>query len=145
VLPRRFFGYLNRRFETPVLNIVLLAVITLIAVGLDLAQATSLINFGAFTAFTVVNLCVIVFFFRQRHTGALGWVRGILFPALGAVVDVYLLLQLGGLAKILGVTWLVVGVIYLAVLTRGFRTQPPQLSLDDRRAAPESVTVGGGR
>jgi hypothetical protein len=75
----------------------------------------------------------------------LGWVRGILLPALGAVVDVYLLLQLGGLAKVLGVTWLVAGVVYLAVLTRGFRRQPPRLSLDDRRTAPESVSVGDGR
>src|SRR4051812_23538835 len=124
VLPRRFFGYLSRRFETPVFNIVLLAVITLIAVGLDLTQATSLINFGAFLAFSVVNVCVIVHFLRQRHTGTLGAVRGLVLPALGAVVDLYLLFQLDGLAKALGVGWLVIGVVYLAVLTRGFRRQP---------------------
>jgi amino acid transporter len=133
VLPRRFFGYLNRRFETPVLNIVFLAVLTLIAVTLDLAQATSLINFGAFMAFTVVNICVIVYFFRQRHTGTLGMVRGLLLPALGAVIDVYLLLHLSNLAKILGVTWLVIGVVYLALLTRCFRRPPPELSLDENR------------
>jgi putrescine importer len=141
VLPRRFFGYLNRRFETPVFNIVLLAVLTLIAVRLDLAQATSLINFGAFMAFTVVNVCAMVFFFRQRHTGTLGMVRGLVLPALGALVDVYLLLQLDNLAKILGVSWLVIGVVYLAVLTRGFRRQPPQLSLDDDRPASSSATA----
>jgi putrescine importer len=129
VLPRRFFGYLSRRFETPVFNIVLLAVITLIAVGLDLTQATSLINFGAFLAFSVVNVCVIVHFLRQRHTGTLGVVRGLVLPALGAIVDLYLLFQLDDLAKALGVGWLVIGVVYLAVLTRGFRRQPPQLSL----------------
>ncbi|MGY4646514.1 APC family permease [Mycobacterium sp. URHB0021] len=133
VLPRRFFGYLNRRFETPVLNIVFLAVITLIAVTLDLAQATSLINFGAFLAFTVVNICVIVYYYRQRSTGTLGVVRGLVLPALGAIIDVYLLFQLSGLAKVLGVTWLAIGVVYLAVLTRGFRRQPPQLSLDQNR------------
>ena len=77
VLPRRFFGYLNRRFETPVFNIVLIAVITLIAIGLDLSQATSLINFGAFMAFTVVNMCVILHFFRQRRTGELNVLRGV--------------------------------------------------------------------
>jgi putrescine importer len=133
VLPRRFFGYLNRRFETPVLNIVFLAVITLIAVTLDLTQATSLINFGAFLAFTVVNICVIVYYYRQRSTGTLGVVRGFMLPALGAIIDVYLLFQLSGLAKVLGVTWLAIGVLYLAVLTRGFRRQPPQLSLDQNR------------
>lgn len=141
VLPRRFFGYLNRRFETPVFNIVFLAVLTLIAVGLDLAQATSLINFGAFTAFTVVNVCVIVFFFRHRGTGMLGAVRGLLLPALGAIVDVYLLFQLSGLAKILGVGWLLLGIGYLAVLTRGFRRPPPSLHLDRIETPPEPVAA----
>jgi putrescine importer len=136
VLPKRFFGYLNRRFETPIFNIVLLGLITLIAVGLNLAQATSLINFGAFLAFTVVNVCVIVHFFRHRHTGTIGAVRGLVLPALGAAVDVYLLLQLDGLAKILGLTWLVLGIIYLAVLTRGFRRPPPRLSLDEPQSVP---------
>jgi putrescine importer len=149
VLPRRFFGYLNRRFETPVFNIVLLAVITLIAIGLDLAQATSLINFGAFTAFTVVNVCVTVYFYRQRGTGTLGVVRGLVLPALGALVDLYLLFQLDGLAKTLGVIWLGLGVVYLAVLTRGFRRQPPRLSLEatgvneelSPAEKPEAVTL----
>jgi amino acid transporter len=141
VLPRRFFGYLNRRFETPVFNIVFLAVLTLIAVTLDLAQATSLINFGAFMAFTVVNICVIVYFFRQRHTGTLGIVRGLLLPALGAVIDVYLLLQLSNLAKILGVGWLVIGAVYLAVLTRGFRRPPPELSLDENPPASRGTAA----
>ena len=95
VLPRRYFGYLNRRFETPVFNIVLIAVITLIAIGLDLSEATSLINFGAFMAFTVVNVCVILYFLRQRRTGEPSVLRGVVLPASGAVVDVYLLLHLG--------------------------------------------------
>ena len=142
VLPRRFFGYLNRRFETPILNIVLLGVLTLIAVSLNLSQATSLINFGAFLAFTVVNVCVVVLFFRLRPTGALGVARGLVLPVLGAVVDLYLLFQLDGLAKILGVTWLVIGVGYLAVLTRGFRSQPPQLSLDEDRGGTQPVDAG---
>lgn len=135
VLPRRFFGYLNRRFETPVFNIVLIAVITLIAIGLDLSQATSLINFGAFMAFTVVNVCVILHFFRQRRTGELNVLRGVVLPACGAVVDVYLLLHLAPLAKILGVVWLAVGVGYLAIMTRGFRRPPPQLSLGETDAS----------
>jgi len=134
VLPRRYFGYLNRRFETPVFNIVLIAVITLIAIGLDLSQATSLINFGAFMAFTVVNVCVILYFFRQRRTGEPSVLRGVVLPASRAVVDVYLL-HLGGLSTTLGVVWLADGVGYLAIMTRGFRRPPPQLSLGESDAS----------
>ena len=124
--------------------------ITLIAVGLNLAQATSLINFGAFLAFTVVNLCVIVHFVRNRGTGTIGVVRGVVLPALGAAVDGYLLLQLDELAKILGITWLVIGIGYLAILTRGFRRPPPQLSLDvdgpsERSEQNAGVVTAGGR
>jgi len=107
VLPRRYFGYLNRRFETPVFNIVLIAVITLIAIGLDLSEATSLINFGAFMAFTVVNVCVILYFLRQRRTGEPSVLRGVVLPASGAVVDV--LAASGRPVQDLGVVWLADG------------------------------------
>jgi len=133
VLPRRYFGYLNRRFETPVFNIVLIAVIILIAIGLDLSEATSLINFGAFMAFTVVNVCVILYFLRQRRTGEPSVLRGVVLPASGAVVDV--LAASGRPVQDLGVVWLAVGVGYLAIMTRGFRRPPPQLSLGESDAS----------
>ena len=56
VLPKGFFGRLSERFATPVLNIVLCGLIGLGALFLDVATSTSFINFGAFTAFTLVNL-----------------------------------------------------------------------------------------
>lgn len=133
VLPRRLFGQLSRRFETPVFNIILLAAITMVAAFFDLAQATSFINFGAFAAFTVVNVCVIVMTLRDRRLGQGGhlWM-GIIVPAIAALVDIYLLLQLDGLAKTLGVIWLAGGVVYLAVLTRGFRQRPPEARFEER-------------
>ena len=50
-------------------------------------------------------------------------------PLIGAVVDVYLLTQLGSAALTLGVIWMSIGVVYLLVLTRGLRVPPPELSL----------------
>lgn len=129
VFPRKIFGYIQPRFCTPVINIVLSGVVGLIALKLTVATSTSFINFGAFSAFTCVNLCVIAMFIRQRREQGLAQrvVPHVVFPAIGAVVDVYLLLHLDIDAKLLGLSWLTCGVLYLIYLTRGFRRPPPEI------------------
>lgn len=129
VLPKKFFGTLSPRFFTPVFNIVLCGLIGLGAVFLSVATSTSFINFGAFTAFTLVNLSVIGYFVRHRHEQRLNPLTYVVIPLIGAVVDVYLLTQLGSAALTLGVIWMSIGVVYLLVLTRGLRVPPPELSL----------------
>ena len=134
VLPKRIFGYVHPRFHTPAINVLVSGVVGLIALKLDVATSTSFINFGAFSAFTAVNLCVIAMFIRQRreHGPSQRFVPNVVFPAIGAIVDVYLLLHLDGKAKLLGVIWLTCGVLYLAYLTRGFRRPPPEMeSVED--------------
>ena len=139
VLPRRFFGRLNARFNTPLLNLILIGVVAMFGLGLSLDTATSFINFGAFLTFTMVNVCVIVHFVRTRRTGdRLSVAKFVVLPVVGAAVDLYLLTQLGPIALWLGIGWLVIGVVYLAVLTRGFRRTPPELHVEEREeeAAP---------
>lgn len=126
VLPKRVFGLVSERFHTPVFNIALAGIIGLAAIFLDVATSTSFINFGAFTAFTLVNLSVIGYFLRHRGD-RLNPLRYILVPVIGAAIDVYLLTRLDSRALILGVSWLGVGVIYLLVLTRGLTREPPDL------------------
>jgi amino acid transporter len=129
VLPKRIFGYIHPKFHTPMINVLVSGVVGLIALKLDVATSTSFINFGAFSAFTCVNLCVIAMFVRQRreHGPSQRFVPNVVFPAIGAVIDVYLLLHLDGKAKLLGVIWLTCGVLYLTYLTRGFRRPPPEM------------------
>lgn len=127
VLPQRLFGWVSERFGTPVFNIVLCGVLGLGAIFLDVTTSTSFINFGAFTAFTLVNLAVIAYFLRHRGQGLNGW-RYLVLPAVGAVIDAYLLVQLDNRALVLGLSWLTVGVIYLLVLTRGLTREPPEMT-----------------
>ncbi|WP_257643144.1 hypothetical protein [Micrococcus luteus] len=117
-LPRSFFGRLNAKRATPVLNIILTGVTGLGAIFLDVATSTSFINFGAFTAFTLVNIACISHFIRHRGEG-LSPLWFIVVPAVGALVGFYLLTQLDGRALTLGVVWLILGIAYLAFLTRG--------------------------
>jgi hypothetical protein len=55
----------------------------------------------------------------------------VVLPTLGAIVDVYLITKLGAHALLLGGGWLVLGVVYLLVLTRGLRKAPPEFSVED--------------
>jgi amino acid transporter len=127
VLPRRVFAYLHQRLQTPVFGIALVGVVGLVALTLDVSTSTSFINFGAFTAFTFVNLSVIAMYIRERGPV----LTRLIFPAIGAVVDVWLLINLDSIALTFGLIWLGIGVVYLAVLTRGFRSAPPEMTFEE--------------
>ncbi|WP_017792582.1 APC family permease [Leucobacter salsicius] len=140
VFPRRVFGFLHDKFRTPVFNLVLIALIGLIGQFLTVGDATSLINFGAFTAFAIANVCVIVLWYKNRNTMPLlkHLIGYIVIPVLGFAVDIFLLFQLSPLALTIGSIWLVAGLIYLAFLTKGFRRPAP--GLDVEAAEDETVT-----
>ncbi|GLW11170.1 amino acid permease [Microtetraspora sp. NBRC 13810] len=138
VLPRRLFGYVHPRYRTPAFGILLTGLVGLVALKLDVATSTSFINFGAFVAFTCVNLSVIAFWLRERRAGRpLGAFGHLAVPAVGAVVCLWLLTNLDSKAITLGLSWLVIGVVYLAVLTRGFRERPREMQFEE-----SETTVG---
>ncbi len=147
-LPRRIFGEVSRRFHSPVFNIVIIGVVGLAAVFLDVATSTSFINFGAFTAFTMVNVSVIVYYVKERRSGHhLNPIVYVAIPTIGAVITGYLLTKLDANAIILGLSWLGVGIIVLAVITKGFRKLPPELTYEKDEAptaAPSPSTVATG-
>lgn len=131
-LPRKVFGEISRRFRSPVVNLVIIGVVGLVAMFLDVATSTSFINFGAFVAFTMVNVSVIVYYFRQRRAGQRhNAVLYLVVPAIGAIITGYLLTRLDINAIVLGLSWLVLGVIVLAIVTKGFRQLPPEISYDE--------------
>ncbi len=127
VLPKSLFAKLNNAYKTPVPAILAVAVVGLLALQLDIATSTSFISFGAFTAFTLVNVAVIAYYLKNRSAdkNILGWV---LIPVIGALADAYLLLQLDANAKRLGLIWLGIGVVVLLVITKGFRQKTPEMS-----------------
>ena len=128
ILPPRVLGYIHPRYQTPALNIALAGVVGLIALALDVATSTSFINFGAFLAFTAVNLCVVRLYLAGRQGGEkIAVVPGLIFPLIGAIADIWLLVSLDRAAQILGVIWFAVGLAYLCWLTRFFRKPPPSV------------------
>ena len=74
-----------------------------------------------------MNLAVIAYFVRHRAERLNPW-RYVLLPAVGALIDIYLLTQLDSRALVLGLSWLGIGIVYLLVLTRGLTKQPPEMT-----------------
>jgi len=126
VLPRRVFARLHPRLRTPSVNLLLVGAMGLAALGLDVTTSTSFINFGAFLAFTLVNVSVIALY-RRGHPGVKNPLIGVVIPVLAALTDLYLLISLDRAARILGLAWLCLGILYLAGLTKFFRRPPPEM------------------
>lgn len=131
VMPKKLFGGLNNKFKTPTNAIILTGIVALFAIFLDVTKATAYINFGGFVAFIFVNISVIAQYFVKGHQrSAKGTFLYLIFPLIGAVLCLYLLIHLDKVAIILGCIWVVLGIIYLAVLTKGFKKEPPELGID---------------
>lgn len=127
-LPRRFFGVLSHRFHTPTKTIVLVSLISALALWIDLAMLASMISFGALVAFSGVNASVIKHHLmdqKRRHPSDL--VRYGLLPMTGLCLTGWLWTSLASQSLILGLVWISVGIVYLAILTRGFRGKPPMI------------------
>jgi amino acid transporter len=129
VLPKKVFGVLSERFNTPVTNIIVTAIIALLALKLSVETSTSFINFGAFSAFTLVNVSVVAhYFIKGKRRSFKDAIVFLVCPVIGAVACFYLLTNLDKDALILGCSWAAIGFIYLIFLTKGFKVAPPEMS-----------------
>ncbi len=114
MLPIRAFSYLHPRLRTPVFGIVLTGSMMLIGEWIDVETAASCVNFGAFSAFLSVNLCILIDHVKGRRElpgGAFKLVQA----AAGAVSTVWLLVSLHRSALTVGLLWLALGLGYLFV------------------------------
>ncbi len=130
ILPRRIFGFLHARYQTPTYSILIMGVISLSALFLSLSTAASLLNFGALLGFTMVNLSVVAhYFIRGRHRQGMDWVRYLLAPICGAAFTFIIWWNLDFTSKALGFIWIAIGIIYLAYTTKMFRKLPAEMEL----------------
>jgi amino acid transporter len=129
VISQRIFAYINPRYSTPTRSIYLMGAVSLVgALAMRFQLATELLNFGAFVGFILVNLSVIRhYYLRLGQRRGVHLFTNLLFPLAGALVCSYVWLSLTTKAKVVGFGWLAAGLVYLAVLTRGFRVPPKKL------------------
>ncbi|MGG1661611.1 APC family permease [Brevibacillus sp. NRS-1366] len=142
VIPRRIFGYLHPKSGIPIYNILLIGGLGMNAVFLTLDQVASIISFGAYTAFTFVNLCVIKHYFigSKTKTGK-EILLHFIFPCIGILFIAAMWFNISKIALILGVLWVSCGFVYLLFLTNGFKKPAPTLALDQSEKEPDSPSL----
>jgi putrescine importer len=123
VFPRKWFGRINPTSHTPVFNVVLVGIVSLLAIEFSLELISAFINFGALIAFSFVNASVIAYFAWRKGLRKTGRdiFKYIVMPGIGLVLTLLLWLNLHTEALIGGGIWLAAGLVYLAVITKGFR------------------------
>src|SRR5271156_5160972 len=105
------------RFMTPYVSTLAVAAVSLL-VGLLFADRiddlTRVVNFGALSGFVLLHLSVINhYLFRQRSAD---WLRHLVCPLAGLLIILYVLYEMDRAAKILGMSWVAIGVVYYLVL-----------------------------
>ena len=132
VLPKGFFGRLSPRFHTPVLATLAVAVVSLLALAVDLTFISEMVSFGALIAFSAVNLSVIKhFIIDEKHRGGHAMLSSLVLPGIGFCLTLWLWTSLSPRTLLIGAIWLILGIGYLAFVTRGFRRPTPMLDLTE--------------
>jgi amino acid transporter len=132
VLPRRLFGHLSPKTNVPSYNVVLMGVLTLAAIPLvNYELVATVLNFGAFLAFMGVNLAAIGEYYFRRRGGRPHIVGDLLLPGVGFLFCLAIWLSLPTPAKIAGGVWLLTGLLYDAIHSRGFRVRPAPIEFGD--------------
>ncbi len=125
VLPKRYFGSLDNRTNSPLFNTCFIGVITIVgSLTLSYEHAAEVLNFGAFLAFMGVNAAVIRTFFFNRRPGQRNLLIDVVTPTIGFLFCLTIWCSLPILAKWIGGGWLVAGILYQAIRTRGFTRTP---------------------
>lgn len=113
------FSKLHAKYQTPVFNLVLVGLISLLSIVMTLTMATAFINFGAMIAFLFVNLSVIGFYYvKQKKRDVKGTILYLILPSCGALFVLYLIISLNVYSLILGIIWGAIGVCYLIYLVK---------------------------
>ena len=126
VIPRRIFGHLDKNNAGPVYNVIIIGILALCgALLLNYEECARLINFGAFFAFMGVNIASMKeYFFNAENKNLRSVIVNLLPPLTGFVICLIIWLNLPLKTFIIGGSWMLAGIVYLAINTKGFRTKP---------------------
>lgn len=132
ILPKKVFGHMSGK-GVPVYNLAIVGAIGLVALFFtdNILGGVELVSFGALTGFILVNISVPFYFLKKKgeRGGKAIFNYGVL-PLIATVICAYLWLNMATTAKIVGVIWLAIGIIILAIKTKGFRQLPPEMDIE---------------
>jgi len=105
------------KYKTPYVSTILVSIISLI-VGLvfmnNSGVLSEIVNCGALTAFLIIHVAVVNHFLIKGHSH--DYWHHLIVPIIGFAVIAFVMINLNLLAKEIGGIWLVIGLIYYAIL-----------------------------
>jgi putrescine importer len=119
-IPKKFFGAIDPKNHIPRNNVIFVGALALAGAFLiSYERGAELLNFGALIAFMGVNAAALTRYYlraKEKH-----W-TDLVSPVLGFVVCFFIWLNLSPAAQKLGAIWMVIGIAYGAVKTKGFKS-----------------------
>jgi amino acid transporter len=117
-------GPVNATYLTATISVILGLYFVLTKKDFGLTLTSTLVNFGALTAFIALHVSVIVHYkMRKKSTDNL---RHVLIPILGIALLTFVVIKANVAAQRVGIIWAILGVLILVV--QFVRGKKPQLS-----------------
>lgn len=144
LLPKSVFAKVNKKWKTPHWNIIIIVSIEFIlGISANMTTLSNLVNYGALFGFATLNLSVIwLYYVKKKGEASLkqgsipNWkpigishFRYLILPIIAFIVLILVWVSMDRLAQIIGTAWMIIGIIYLSIKTKGFRRLPPTLDL----------------
>ncbi|HTU32704.1 MAG TPA: APC family permease, partial [Candidatus Acidoferrum sp.] len=118
-IPKKFFGFIDSKNRIPRNNVIFVGAIALVgAFFISYERGAELLNFGALIAFMGVNAAAFVHYFLRAEKKR--W-TAFVAPILGFLICFYIWRNLSKYALLLGAFWMLVGIIYGVIKTKGFQ------------------------
>lgn len=117
----KFLAKVHPKYQTPHMSTLLVAIVSVILGfvfigGID--TLATLVNFGALSAFLLLNVSVFYHFIIKKKRG--DYWNYLILPFIGFIIIGFVWINFASLTKILGMSWLVIGIIIAIILaTRG--------------------------
>lgn len=116
-LPMPIFAAINKRWQTPHWNIIVIMLIELILGSLaNQDQLAELINFGAISAFVILNMSVIFLWHKKKSdSNSHSIVRFCIFPLFALGVMLAILINMKTITLVFGAMWGLLGIFYYII------------------------------
>ncbi|MFT8872177.1 MAG: APC family permease [Sporolactobacillus sp.] len=111
------FSKVSAKYKTPYASTLFVGILSVVLTLFFQSQfglLTSLVNFGAISSFIILHVATINYFIHKHHSKAY-WAH-LMMPAIGFIIMIAVWAGLDMNAKLFGLSWLVIGIIYAVVL-----------------------------
>jgi amino acid transporter len=123
-----FLSKVHPKFKTPYTSTIFVAafsIFVLLIFNLKIDILAKFINFGAVTSFIVLNLSVFWFFYiKEKRRDAKGTMNYLIFPLIGILILGFVWWGFDPLTKIVGFSWIAVGLIYGMFKSKFYKEVP---------------------